>query len=520
MQKGDSSKKPGFYIDGNTHASEVTGSAVCIKTIWELVSGYGKDYFITKLMDNRTVYINPRVDPDGAELFLTTPENAGGCGRMYPWTEEEWKRAEGLVGEDIDGDGHITQMRKMDPNGEWKISEADPRFIEHRQPEDNNGPFYRLYTEGMIKNYHGQEIVMAPRKYNLNINRNYPGDFVPHPKQWGAGPYALSEPETRAVADFILSHPNIAGIMTYHTNGGNLPRVFDDKPDTHFVDINCEKDLEIFKVLGEVATRMTGYRQISSYEGFTRDKRVSRHGCTDGYTYLHHGILGFCMELWDMAGQAGIPEFIERGGIEFRWPHIKKEDAVKLLKWNDEKLDGEGFQNWTKLDHPQLGEVEVGGWRTKYTWRNPPPGKLLEEEVEKTYRFALVHASLMPELEIISAESINLGDGLRRVRIKVSNNGFQSTSLTQMAVERKFAKPVIATITVSEGVEILEKRNWVDLGTIDGRAEKLPGLLKPSPAGEGHVKTAEWLVRSKNQAKVTVHVSSEKAGVIETTISL
>jgi murein tripeptide amidase MpaA len=516
----DPGKKPGFYIDANTHASEVTGSAVCIKTIWELASGYGKDPFITELLDNRTIYVNPRVDPDGSELFLTTPENAGGCGRMYPWTDEEWERAEGLVGSDLDGDGHITQMRKMDPNGEWKISDADPRFVEIRKPEDKEGPFFRLYTEGMIKNYHGQEIVMAPRKYNLNINRNYPGDFVPHPKQWGAGPYALSEPETRAVAEFFLSHSNIAGLMTYHTNGGNLPRVFDDKPDTHYVDIGCEKDLEIFKELGEVATRMTGYRQVSSYEGFTRDKRVSRHGCTDGYTYLHHGILGFCMELWDMAGQAGMPEFIERGGIEFRWPNIAKEDAVKLLKWNDEKLNGEGFQNWTEYDHPQLGKVEIGGWRTKYTWRNPPPGKYLEEEVEKTYRFALIHASLLPEVEITEAKATDMGDGVYRVQVNVANNGFQSTSLTQMAEKRKFAKPVIAQIKVPEGVEILSTRDWINLGSIDGRAEKLPGLLKPAPAGEGHVKTAEWLIRGKKSAKVTVKMSSEKAGVAKATISL
>lgn len=520
MKKGDPSKKPGFYIDANTHASEVTGSAVCIKTIWELVSGFGKDEFITELLDKRTIYVNPRVDPDGSELFLTTPENAGGCGRIYPWTEEEWDRVEGLVGSDLDGDGHITQMRKMDPNGEWKISEADSRFVEIRKPDDKDGPFYRIYTEGKIKNYNGQEIVMAPRKYNLNINRNYPGDFVPHPEQWGAGPYALSEPETRAVAEFFLEHPNIAGLMTYHTNGGNLPRVFDDKPDSHYVDIGCEKDLEIFKELGEVATRMTGYRQISSYEGFTRDKRVSRHGCTDSYTYLHHGILGFCMELWDMAGQAGMPEFIERGGIEFRWPNIAKEDAVKLLKWNDDRLNGEGFQDWTEHDHPQLGKVEIGGWRTKYTWRNPPPGKYLEQEVEKTYKFALIHASLLPEVEIIQSEAQDMGDGVYRVHVKVSNNGFQSTSLTQMAEKRKFAKPVIAKIAVPGGVEILSTRDWVSLGSIDGRAEKLPGLLKPAPAGEGHVKTAEWLVRSKQPVEITVSVSSEKAGVTKAIISL
>ena len=65
-EEGNPDKKPGFYIDGNTHASEVTGSAVCIKTIWELTSGYGKDPFITELLDKRVIYINPRVDPDGS----------------------------------------------------------------------------------------------------------------------------------------------------------------------------------------------------------------------------------------------------------------------------------------------------------------------------------------------------------------------------------------------------------------------------------------------------------------------
>jgi murein tripeptide amidase MpaA len=494
-EEGNPDKKPGFYIDGNTHASEVTGSAVCIKTIWELTSGYGKDPFITGLLDKRVIYINPRVDPDGSELFLTTPENAGGGGRMYPFTEEEWERAEGLLGMDLNGDGHITQMRVKDPNGEWKICEADSRFDERRLPEDVEGPFYRIYTEGKIKNYHGQEIKTTLRKYNLNLNRNFPGDFKPHPKQWGAGPYALSEPETRAVADFFSSHPNIAGIMTYHTNGGNLPRVFDAKPDTHFVDIGCEKDLEIFKELGDVATRMTGYRQLSSFEGFTKDKRSPRHGCTDGYTYLHHGVLGFCMELWDMAGHAGMPEFIERGGIEFRWPNIDKEDALKLLKWNDEELNGTGFHDWAEYDHPQLGKVEIGGWRTKYTWRNPPSGRFLEEEVEKTYKFALIHAMLLPELEIVEVKAFDLGEGVYRVQVKVTNMGFLSTSLTQLAEKEKYTKPVIARIVLPKSVKLLSTRDWVSLGSIDGRAEKLSGLLKPAPMGEGHIKTVDWLVR-------------------------
>ena len=518
MEKGDPDRKPGFYIDGNTHASEVTGSMVCLKTIHELLTGYDEDPFITRLLDTRTFYINPRVDPDGAELFLTTPETFGGGARMYPLTDEEWDRAEGLVPEDMDGDSDITEMRVEDPNGEWKQSKVDPRLIERRLPEDVDGPFYKVYTEGRIKGYRGQEVRMAPRKYNLNLNRNFPGDFEPHPKQWGAGQYPLSEPETRAVADFWRSHPNIAGLMTYHTHGGSLPRVFDAKPDEYFTEIECEKDLEIFRELGDVATRMTGYKQVSSFDDFTRDKRKPRHGCTDGYAYLHLGVLGFCMELWDMPGHAGLPGFKERGGIEFRWPLIKEEEAKKLLKWNDEALKGEGFKPWTKYSHPQLGEVEIGGWKSKYTWRNPPQGDLLLEEVERTYKFALIHASLLPELEIIDSWIKDMGDGVYKVGIKVVNNGFQATCLTQMAEKLKIAKPVIATAYPGEGVKILSERPWIDIGILEGRAEKLPGLIRPSPPGEGHAKTAEWLLKVKKPSKVDIRVTSEKAG--ETSVSL
>ena len=519
--KGDPDKKPGMYIDGNTHASEVTGSMVCLKTIWYLLSEYGRDPFATELLDDRVVYVNPRVDPDGAELFLTTPEERAGGGRLYPLTEEEWERAEGLTPEDVDGDGWITRMRIEDPNGDWKVSDEDPRLLVKRLPEDKGGRYYRVYTEGAIKNHRGQEIKTAPSKHGLNLNRNFPGEFEPHPKQRGAGPHPLSELETRAVADFWRTHPNIGGVMTYHTHGGCLPRVFDAHPDEYFLEQECEKDLSIFKALGETATRMTGYEQVSSFDDFTRDKRRPRHGCTDGYSYIHLGILGFCMELWDMPAKAGLPGFKERGGIEFRWPNIKQEDAMKLLKWNDDSLNGEGFRPWTEFEHPQLGKVEIGGWRNKYTWRNPPPGNYLEEECERAFRFALVHASLLPLLKIVDAKAENLGGDVYRVRVKAMNAGFQPTNLTQMAVKLGIAKPVIATIDPGEDAELLSPRPWVDLGHLEGRAERLPDLIRPPSPGEGHAATAEWLVKARKiPCSVGVRVSSQKAGEAEETVEL
>ncbi len=515
-EEGDPLRKPGMYVDGNTHASEVTGSMVCLRTIWYLLSQYVEDPFATQLLDERVVWVNPRVDPDGAELFLTTSESRAGGDRLYPLTEDEWERAEGLVPEDLDGDGQVTMMRVVDPNGDWKVSEADPRLLVKRRPEDAGGTYYRRYPEGVIKNYHGQEIRIAPAKYGLNLNRNFPGEFEPHPKQSGAGPYPLSEPETRAIADFWRAHPNLAGLMTYHTNGGCLPRVFDAHPDEYFTKVECEQDLKIFRALGETATRMTGYEQVSSFDDFTRDKRRARHGCTDGYSYLHLGVMGFCMELWDMPGRAGLPGWKERGGMEFRWPLMKEEEALKLLRWNDEELKGEGFAPWTPFDHPQLGRVEIGGWRTKYTWRNPPSGRALEEECDRTFKFALVNASLLPLLKIVDSKVERLSDDVFRVRVKAMNAGFQPTNLTQMAVKVGVAKPVIASIDTGEDAELLSPKPWVDLGHIEGRAERLPDLIRPPSPGEGHTATAEWLVKTrKTPCEVSVKISSPKAGEAE-----
>ena len=70
---GDGLSKPGFWMDGNLHASEVMGAEVCLKNIDTLVKGYGNDPFITDLVDTRTIYIMPKLNPDGSDYYLTQP---------------------------------------------------------------------------------------------------------------------------------------------------------------------------------------------------------------------------------------------------------------------------------------------------------------------------------------------------------------------------------------------------------------------------------------------------------------
>lgn len=70
---GDALSKPGWYLDGNIHAGEVTSSMAAMHTMDYLITNYGEDDTVTKLLDTTTVYIIPRVTPDGAETYLSTP---------------------------------------------------------------------------------------------------------------------------------------------------------------------------------------------------------------------------------------------------------------------------------------------------------------------------------------------------------------------------------------------------------------------------------------------------------------
>ena len=110
--------KPAIYVDACIHGGEVTGTQVCLYLIEYLITRYGSNKRITRLLDQRTFYILPCVNPDGAEAYLNTPFDSWGNRRPYP-LKENWI---GLERYDINDDGHILLMRAKDESGEWKIS--------------------------------------------------------------------------------------------------------------------------------------------------------------------------------------------------------------------------------------------------------------------------------------------------------------------------------------------------------------------------------------------------------------
>ncbi|HHY34224.1 MAG TPA: carboxypeptidase [Firmicutes bacterium] len=495
---GDPLKKPGMYIDGNHHAPEVTGSMVCLYTIWYLLSRYDRDPFVKDLVDTKTFYILPRIAQDGAEVFLHTPYTLRSSTRVYP----EREREEGLVPEDVDGDGWILQMRVKDPNGEWKVSQADPRLMVRRQPWDTEGPFYKIYPEGVLKNWDGGDIKIAPPKWCLDLNRNYPANWEPEAGQRGSGPYPLSEPETRNVADFIISHPNIGGAMSYHTTMGAILRPSATKPD----DKLPQKDVAVYRAIGEKGSKLTGYPCVSTYEDYTADKAHPLKGVFMDWLYEHQGIITFSTELWNAWVRAGQKLFDrkDRGS---------EEAQLKLLQWNDRELAGQAFEMWRPFEHPQLGPVEIGGWKSKFTLTNPPPA-YLEGECHKNALFTLYHAACLPRLALEKGEVTQLSPELFTVSVWVKNTAYLPTNVSEQAIAAGKARPVMVELSSeSPGsrVEFIAGRSREEIGHLDGLAST-GGMWMFRQAEMAQKKRVEWVLKASTGTRIRVRAWSQKAG--------
>ncbi len=492
---GPATEKPGYYIDAQIHAEEHATSATALYAIWHLLVNYGKDEEVTRLVDSQVFYILPRINPDGAELSLQPPYyNWCGNGRFLPGAD----RLEGLIPEDMDGDGYIVWMRVPDAKGEWQKSPRNPEVMIQRKPGEEGGDYYRLYPEGHIRNYDGVN-VKVEKPIDGNMNRNFPTKWSP--QEYGAGAYPLSEPEVAGLARFILDHPNICGMCAYHTHGGIILRPSMTRPDSAM----GARDINLYKEIGKVGTEITGYPTISIYEEFTPDKTKPRRGGLMDWTYEEMGIISFGTELWDLERAAGV----DKVGYLNLFP-LSEEIQHKIYDFIVEHVGERGWRTWKAYDHPQLGAIEIGGMVNIWSYRNPPEA-MLEEICRLNVRFNLRHAAAAPRLHIDEVTVTALGAGLYKVRAVVSNHGYLPTNLSDVAVDNGVAKPVRLSITI-EGGDLLMNPQIVDAGNLAGRNER---LYPWSPWGQQWTATseaAEWLVRIEGEGAVTIAAISEKGG--------
>lgn len=509
--------RPAAWIDANIHASEVTGSSVALGIIEDLLvvasnGGTALRDLPRQLLDaiqaDVLFYVVPRLCPDGVERVLGKHHFVRSNHRDHRLglSAAYWKH------DDVDGDGRSLLMRVRDEAGDFVESPTTPGLLLPRKPEDE-GPFYRVYPEGFIENFDGFTIPVPSfmSDTETDLNRNFPSAWQAEPHQPGAGPYPTSEPESRAVTEFAVRHPNIFAWMSLHTFGGVFIRPLGDKPDSKM----DPHDAAVFRLLEQWGDSIVGYPTVSGFAEFTYEPDKPLCGDLSNFAYVERGSIGFVCELWDFFKQAGFE--VKRPFIKNYEDHTSREAIDKIASWDRTHNGGRIVGKWRPFSHPQLGEVEIGGYDPLIGIWNPPQDRLAEV-CDKLSRYFLRISSIGPRLGVMRLESRPLGEGLSVVEAVVENRGYLPTYVLGSSRSRPWNDPVQVTLSCEGGAELVQGDVTQRVGHLAGWGgnDRSTTPMLARTRGEHPRKLVRWVIRGSG--KISLAVGCARTGTVQSSL--
>lgn len=407
---GPAERKPGFYIDGNIHGNEVQGAEVALYAAYYLLTQYGKSEQVTRLLDEKVFYIIPTMNPDSRDYFIRQAVNPNyPRGGLVPYDDDRDGACDEDGPDDLDGDGSITMMRKKDPDGNLRAWPGDPRILLPVRPGEK-GEYTLLGYEGIDNDGDGQVNEDGPGGYDMN--RDYGFDWQPDYIQRGAGNYPFSWPETRAIRDFLLAHPNIAGAQNFHNNGGYILRG-PGAPVGGAADYPAA-DARVYDYIGKRGEKiLPGYKYAVTY----KDLYAVHGGSLD---FLHNtlGIFAFTNELDPEPPEVKGPDAPPAGDeTDAYFARIKREMGEEFFYEN--VMGAQYVADWKPYHHPLYGDIEIGGVK-KFGDRVPPAFRLAET-CHRNVMFCLFHADQLPHLKITELKATALEGGLHRIDVTIEN---------------------------------------------------------------------------------------------------
>jgi hypothetical protein len=506
-ETGPEMSKAAMFIDANIHGNEIQGGEVCLYTIWYLMENYGRIDEVTKLVDERVFYIAPVVNPDGRQHFLETEGGNSRTGHV-PVDEDN----DGLYEEDgpndLNGNGIIEGIRKYVPGkGNYRISSIDKRMMEP-VGFGEVGDYILLGDEGIDDDGDGRVNEDGPGSYDPN--RNWAIDWQPNYVQGGAMDYPFQLPEARAENDFLMSHPNIAGVQAYHNSGGMILR----GPGAESLGEYPASDVRAYDELGNNGERILPfYKYMVIWSGL-----YTVHGGFIDWTSDGLGIISFSNELWS-GRQYYTSTELQKQSEDPNSPI----SGSKGRYFFDDKLEfGDQFVDWKEFDHPQYGKVEMGGEWKKFLGRLPP--RFMNEELcHRNMAFSLYQADEMPKMEIGETQVKKVGDNVYRVWIDFTNKKVAPT-ITGKAAQNNVVRPDLITLEGQSGIIsaswISSKESFDYLNPITEMIDQkqLERLIIRNGHPGKTTRTLQYLV--KGNGKLTVTYNSVKGGTVTKEIKL
>ena len=505
---GPETGKAAMYIEANIHGNEIQGGEACLYTIWYLMENYGRIGDVTRLVDERVFYIIPTVNPDGRQYFMEGPGGNARSGHV-PVDDDNDGRFDEDAPEDVNGNGIVEQIRMSVPGrGNYRVSRANPLVLEP-VPFGEAGDWIMLGQEGVDNDGDGMVNEDGPGSYDPN--RNWASDWQPNYIQSGAMDYPFQLPEARAVNDFLMAHPNIAGVQTYHNSGGMILR----GPGAESTGEYPMTDVRAYDELGRTGERILPfYRYLVIWSGL-----YTVHGGVIDWTNDGLGILSFSNELWNGEQYFTSPELKadQSDPASPIAPSLSRYFFDKYLEFGDE------FLEWKPFDHPQFGKVEMGGVWKKYQGRVPP--RFMNEELcHRNMAFSLYQADEMPLIRMGDTSVEKVGGDIYRVFIDITNPKVVPTVLAK-AAQNGVVRPDLL-LTEGKNVEVVAA-SFIDNKEVYKANPSVTPLvdqkdLKRILVRNGHpgkaTRTAVLLV--KGSGSMTVSYDSVKGGKASKTIAL
>jgi len=406
---GEHLSKPGVYVDGNIHGNEIQAGEVCLYLANMLLTKYGENEKITSLVDRNSFYILPTVNVDGRYHFFKDPNTpSSNRGLRRPKDDDR----DGLFDEDpyddLDGDGNICDMRKKDPNGNYRTDPYDPRLMVRVKPGEK-GEWIMLGREGIDND--GDGSVNEDAEGYVDPNRNWAVNWQPDYVQSGAGYYPFSGTGIKAIAAYMMARPNIAVVWAFHNNGGMYLR----GPSTEESGEFPQGDIQVYDYLGQSSEKITpGYQYMVIWKDL-----YSTYGDSNEWANHMLGCYSLVGELYQTQSETFALNKDQTKPGESTRQEGEEDARHQRLLFNDNLAQGELYKPWTSFNHPTYGEIEIGGW-VKMSSRLPHPF-MLQDLVHRNASAVIFTAEQTPQVEMELFEKKKIGKDLYRVRVRLVN---------------------------------------------------------------------------------------------------
>lgn len=492
VRLGGRDEKPAVLVLAGAYGPQLSSSEVALRMIRDIARNGAN----AAMLQENTIYVMPRLNPDASEAFFGALRWER-RGNELAFDDDRDMADDEDGPNDLNGDGIITMMRVKAVDGEWMPDAVDPALMRRADATKGERGVYRLLTEGRDDDNDGEYNEDAAG--GTDISRNFANNFRFFSDNSGLHPFSAEE--SRAVAEFVSTHDNIAAVYVLGMQdnlikaweGRRVPGIGGAPQGTSAggpLTASLPEDNGWFNEVSRRFKASTGWNEGPA--------TASDVGDPLSWSYFHMGRFAFGSRVW-WPGKAPADTAAGRRAPA-QDPLAAERNDYRWMKANNPA----GFVEWTPVQGMMIDgeQVEVGGFAPGALLN--PAGSQLDSLAAKHTGFVLDVVKMLPRIATPTVTVTEVGPRVYRVRAVIQNNGFLPSNAA-IGVRSRLPQRVRVELLLGNGQQLSSGRKMQYVNAIPG---------------SGGSEAYEWVVVGAPNSTLTLNVGSPHAGLATQTITL